>query len=432
MKKRIFVFFLILSSLPYAEASDAMSVGLNNEQLKVQLIRYDPVFDLSLSTVYSSSTAQYDFGFSFYSEKLRAGKISLSGVWKELFNPFGYTVTSSVYTDESGVDKDFTPGSGGTYGIFLSLPLQIDLTFLYPSFGWVGVKKSILLGSGSSLTLFSAVSGEQSMDSDSWSEKYSFMSRTRPMHLGFEADIRFYQGMLSFLFFSSGNPYFRSGKFMRVFLKTRFHVFCFSLLSGYSDKDYILPSGGSVEGHFSGSVRIEYFPLAGISLAVTGKYHVNHLPAYPVHYTETVRSVSLSGVWERGPLKLKLDGEKYFTGPESGPKDNSYSLDGKIRAKTGPGSLTLSVLEKGTGKGPYFRKGQVESLIHFGPVSVQLSCFLMMDRSVSGKLQFGEIFRVETKHKSGQIFFSCAFEQSDILSKAAGLKNLNIGWKSRF
>jgi len=409
-----------------------MSVCLDNEQLNVHLIRYDPVFDLSLSTVYSSTTAQYDFSFSFYSEKLRAGKISLKGVWKELFNPFGYTVTSSVYTDESGVDKDFTPGSGGTYGIFLSLPLQIELTFLYPSFEWVGVKKSITVGSGSSITLFSAVSGERSVSSDSWSEKYTFMNRTQPVNLGIETDIRFDQGVLSFLFLCSGNPYFRSGKFMRVFLKTRFPKFRFSLLSRYSDNDYLLPSGVSVEGYFSGSGKIEYFPLKGISFAVTGKYHVNHLPAYPEHYIETGRSASLSGVWERGPLELKLDGKKYFLGPEPAPEDNSYSLDGNIRAKIGKGSLTLSVFEKGTGEGPYFRKGKVESLIHCGPVSVHLSCFVMMDRSVSGKLQSGEIFRVETKYKSGQMFFSCTFEQTDIVSKTAGLKNLNIGWKSRF
>lgn len=414
---------MILFPFLDVEASNTMSVCLDDEQLKVQLIRYDPVFDLSLSTVYSSFPGQYDFSFSFYSEKLRVGKISLQGAWKELFNPFGYTVTSSVYTDESSVDKDFTPGSGGTYGIFLSLPLQVELTFLYPSFEWVGVKKSIVLGSGSSLTLFSAVSGEHLVNSDSWSEKYKFMSRTQPMDLGFKAETRFYQGVLSYLFLYSGNPYFRSGKFMRVFLKTRFPVFCFSLLFRYSDNDYLLPSGVSVEGYFSGSGKIEYDPFAGISIAVTGKYQVNHLPAYPGCYLETERSVSLSGVWEKGPLELKLDGKKYFPG---------YSLDGKIRAKTGQGSFALSVFEKGTEEGPYFRKGKVESLIRFGPVSVQLSCFVMMDRSVTDKLQSGENFRVETKYRSWQMFISCSFEQADILSKSIGLENLSIGWKSRF
>ncbi len=285
--------------------------------------------------------------FSFNSDKIKAGRLLQEGIWKELFNPFGFMADSEVYYSKKGIESDVTKGPGGIYGFSLIIPGGVSVhSFLYPSFH-TGAEMEILKGPGLCLAWYGSVSAPRYSNSDEWISPLPELSVSEPVHAGigisFIGDIPF----IKLVVFLSGNKYFRPDIFSRLYWNLQFGCIDMYGLTVYAGRDYILPAGTPVKDKLLLSSSIRYSGRKGFGISLKGDTHIGQESSYPSVCTARRSRIFCTAELESGWIGTTFSASVTDEVAVSGIREDNYSIKGSAVVTLPPLAVTFSAGEKG-------------------------------------------------------------------------------------
>lgn len=354
---KIYAFLLLLVTAFYAETEEKISARAEDSLQRVRYIRYNQWYSLALTGVHDSLMNSYQYSFSFYSDRIKAGRLKPSGIWRELFHPFSYRAESLVYREETGAEKDFENSTGGVQGISILLPFETSLTCILQPELWAGSMTTIKVSDQLSFHVLFRADEKKAFASDEWRNDYPDTAISEPFYSGMEVQSIFNFLSMKTLFVLSGNPYFRSGLLVRNVIQAFLFPWEISVLEVYADKDFMLPSGKLEKGHLLSSGTVTFFPLKWFSITVDGKYRIDKKPAYPVFFTGSMFHGGICIQFGKDPFLLTVKGADAAVFNPSGSADTCYSVEGSVKAAEGPFSGKLLFAEKGEEGHPFRRKG---------------------------------------------------------------------------
>ncbi len=377
-----------------AGQGEKLTVRLDDNLSGMRYIYCEPRLSLVLTTDYNTVSGNYHAGFSFYSDRLVIGKVRPSGIWQELFNPFGYSAVSSVYSVETGMKGDSSPGAGGIYGISVILPSGIDLSCMYRSVPWVGMIKEISFSPHFSVMPFFCASRKKEKSDTVWIKDQVYLSSSKSLYAGIELQEVFPPFRLSVLMTMSGNYIFRSGSLFRGIFKMTYPKWYFDMLFVYGDEDFILPSGEPERGKYLVSSVFGMYPLRWFSFSVDDRYRINEKHAYPSCTIERRSEVGVSGQIKTALSVLNIRYTKEFIVNSFCSAGKEYTFQCSLTEGTETLSALVQFVEKGEGGIPVSRKGKVAFHWRNSLFSVSPSFALITERRKGGHFFMEEGFHL--------------------------------------
>ena len=379
MKRKIFAFLLFFVAAFCAGAREKISAKGKDASLNVRYIHYGQLYSLALTEVHDSFMNTYHYGFSFYSDRIKAGRIKPSGIWQELFHPFSYGADSPVYRHKTGAEKNFENSTGGVNGVSIELPFETSFIWILQPVMWVGSITNVKLSDHFSLhVLFRA--DEQSTDASAvWRNEYPDITISEPFYSGIEMETAFRLLRTKTLLILSGNPYFRSGFLFRNILTFSFLQWELGMLVLYADKDFMLPSGKLENGRFLSSGIAKYFPFEWLSIIINGEYRIDKKSAYPAFFTGSRYYGDISAQIGKSTFLLTVKGSDTADFKFSGTSDSQYSVESSIKAGKDYLFGKLLFVETGEEGKPFRRRGTLELNAKMPVLSLKTTASLIQD-----------------------------------------------------
>ncbi len=410
MKIKIYVFLFFFAASFYALGEEKISAREEDDITKIRYIRYGRLYSFAFTQACNIFLNTYQYGFSFNSDRIKAGRIKPSGIWQELLNPFSYGADSPVYRHITGAEKNFENNTGGVNGISMELPFDTSFIWILQPVMWAGSITNVKLSDYFSLhVLFRA--DEQSTDASAvWRNEYSDITISEPFYSGIEMQTVFRLLRMKTLLFLSGNPYFRSGFLFRNILTFSFLQWELGVLVLYADKDFMLPSGKLEDGRFLSSGIVKYFPFEGLAIIINGEYRVDKEPAYPALFTGSRYYGDICAQIGKSTFIFTVKGSDTTAFKLSGVSDSHYSVESSIKAgKEYLFGKLLFVETGGEGK-PFRRRGTLELNAKTPVFSLKTTASLIQDAHTSPLYHFeGGVTAVLYTPKA---VFTCSFRKS--------------------
>jgi len=372
--------------------------------------------------------------YSFDSDRLKAGRLDLSGVWLEITNPFGYSAGSEVYAEQDGADCDFSTDKGGSYGLYADLPFGVDILFMNRRGLWAGAAERVILNEVFSVCAYIKISDKEERSEDDWIITDGFIPVSAPVYAGAEiAAVKdsFSSGLLLFI---SGGRYVVPGYFARFHVHLDSEHFTADQLFVYSDGRYV-PGGNIFErNRIEVSSRVMWVPSGIFSFTAASGYLEKYPGAFPSVYIEKKLDFSLSSRITAGSFVFTAKGARSVNFEESGIREEPYTAEGSAGAVHDGLSVKIYAGERGYGRHSSSRHLGLKAGYTGG--GILFSADLRLDSDyTSPDCVFGRISnRLEIKIPSGRVFASASF--SSVLSPGGtdtpGLDNLKLGWFSEF
>ncbi len=363
----------------YSMCTLDQSFSLEEENFIVRYKCTGEYYSWYLSEFYDSEEKEGTADFSFRSDKIKAGRLEREGVWKELFNPFGYTADSGIYTGQTGIYSDFAKKKKGLYGISISLSEGFDVAFLLSPLLWTGADARIVEKDSSTLTFYALAAGRSYPGTEEWIGGFSELYVSKPAFAGGEAVLAGEKAAVRLAAFMSGNRYYRPDAFSRVYAAVPFGDFSLSALAVYAGRDYILPDGKPVHDRLLLSSSLGYEGEGGLSLRIRGTYRSGQITSYPSACTGQRGELFITGGWEARRLELNFTGSLKEETDNSCTYERRYNLETFVKTELYPVTLKLSAGESGEFEGTEKRWVKAETGIRRDRISVDLVYKLSKD-----------------------------------------------------
>lgn len=410
------VILLLTYKTGFALESIKVSSFLENEESVIEAVFVFDVYSIYLSDCLDTVSFSINPGFSFNSGNLKAGRIKKDGIWRELLNPFGYSAGSQVYSAEENITEDFSPGSGGDYGIFLRLPADAGFSAVFSPYLWIGVEKEVLVNESFRITGFlSCLENEISLR-DEWIADSTELYLSKPVHCGIRTTTALRSVSADSVIFVSGNRYFRSEIFSRLFVKLEKKNISLDILYVFAGKDFILPGGESVEERIKIAADLIYNPIPEISLNLKSDYSVMQPEPYPSSNIGHRTGICASGVLEKGVVKSEIMADYGDRSESSGIFNRYYSINGFLKLGSPSLYLKISADREVSTEEPEKRIIHGETGISFGAVSMKAEVTASFDKFTRDCFHTEGSGKVQMHLPGGLIYISASLSDKYVLT----------------
>ncbi len=408
--------------------------AMDDENYEVSAVLFSDYYSVFLMSSCSSLNMEETLDFSFDSDRLKAGRLILSGVWLEITNPFGYSAGSEVYTEPDGVECDFSTDNGGFYGFYADLPFGVDILFMDRRGLWAGAAKRVILNDVLSVCAYIKISDKKERKEDAWIVPDGFIPVSAPLYTGAEiAAVKdsFSSGLLLII---SGGRYVVPGYFVRFHGHLDSEHVAADQLFVYSDGRYV-PGGNVFErNRIEVSSRVMWVPSGIFSFTAASGYREKYPGAFPSVYIEKELDFSLSSRITPGSFIFTVKGSRSVNYEESGIREEPYTVEGSAGAVHDDMSVKIYAGEKGYGRHSSSRYMGLKAGYTGGRIRLSADLRLGSDYTspdcVSGRISN----RLEIKIPSGRVFASASFRSMFYQdgTEPPELDNLKFGWFSEF
>ena len=355
------------------------SFSLEEEDLVIRYTCSGEYYSWYFSEFFDSKNKKGAADFSFGSDKIKAGRLEKEGLWRELFNPFGYTADSELYAAHTGMYNDFTKKKGGLYGVSLSLADGFDISLSVSPMLWAGADLKVVERGGSSFTCYALISGTSYPGTDEWIGSFSELYVSKPAFAGGEFVFAGEKAGIKLAAFISGNRYYRPDVFSRVHFTAPLGNFFLSALAVYAGRDFTMPGGEPVSDRLLLSSSLGYKGEYGFSARIRGTYKSGQTTAYPSVCTGQQGELLFTGEWEKEFLELSCSASLKDEFEYSGAEERLYNFNAFAKTQFPPAKIKLSCGESGEFEGAEKRWVKAEAGISWDRVSADLDLELTKD-----------------------------------------------------
>lgn len=327
--KIVIIFFIIL--IFHRNFSDALEIDskLDNSFYISRYIYKKADYSLCLLTDLDIRNTESNIDFSYENHFIRTGRIKRLGLWSELNNPLGITANSTVFNETVGFDTNNSFYKGGLYGISLEMDEGTGLSLLFPDNLWFGGNYT-LITDHFLLTGFISTSAYSKISSDEWTDMYSVVPDTNPIHIGLQSILNLNNFTFNYMGTLSGSNTYKAGSYNRLFINfsgNNLHIKSFAGIVSpcflstdvkLSDKKYLLSLWAGL-GFFSNYQTI-----------FRAEYHEEHESVLHSAFIPSAGSSSIQLKYDNSKLLFSSELGQKFSFDNEGHEEVENMINGKF------------------------------------------------------------------------------------------------------